>query len=384
MLLAGCLTMNAQTVISSHINLKADTLSVGKYIQSPVPDPAYKKLYLEFAYGDYSLVNPKEAEALKNGVIKSVELVYTRYPKDQDLSELNARRIEFLHLLCPSAFVNPITKWSIISQTNCKSEAAAKNMYHGFVVTYKPAPSAESAARELAHMLDIWNNKTPLTDSSVFKVLQRNKWKDITVATDLTGSMSPYLSQVFLWYKFTFATKDFSEFIFFNDGDMTNDADKKTGRTGGIYYCKSTNKDSVMAMAAKCMKNGYGGDLQENNVEAILYAVKKNPQLKEVIMIADNWAPMRDYGLLSQIKIPVHVILCGLEKGTSINTEYLDLARHTKGSLHTIEEDLGKMSAVAEGKSITLGGFEYKVIGGKFIKTREVSAAGKGVTASVK
>ncbi|MCD6068955.1 MAG: hypothetical protein K0S33_3781 [Bacteroidetes bacterium] len=358
----------SQTTLNTRINIKIDTFSVPKYMAAPIPDPEFKKLYLEFGYGDFALTNPKEIEAVKNGVIKSVELVYTRYPKDQDLTELNERRIGFLHLLCPSLFGNPVTQWSIISQTNCKSEAAAKNMFHGFVIIYKPAPTAESSARELAHMMDVWKNKTVVADSSVLKVFRRNKWTNMTVATDLTGSMSPYLSQVFLWYKLTFATKKFSEFIFFNDGDMTDDRLKKTGKAGGVYYCKGDNKDSVLKTAAVCMKNGYGGDCPENNVEAILYAAKKNPGLKEVIMIADNWAPMRDYGLMSQVKIPVHIILCGQEKGVPINTEYLDLARHTKGSLHTMEEDINKLTELAEGKTIEIGGFVYRVSGGKFLK----------------
>ena len=118
------------------------------------------------------------------------------------------------------------------------------------------------------------------------------------------------------------------------------------------------------------MKNGWGGDIQENNIEAILYAIKQNPDLKEIILIADNWAPMRDYCLMSQIKIPVHVIICVKQEGMPINTEYMDLARHTKGSLHTMEEDIEKLTEIAEGKSIEIDGFEYKVLGGRFIKIK--------------
>ena len=118
------------------------------------------------------------------------------------------------------------------------------------------------------------------------------------------------------------------------------------------------------------MRRGYGGDIQENNIEAIILAINKNPNLKEVILIADNWAPMRDYYLMSQIKIPVHVIICGLIPGMPINTEYLDLARNTKGSIHTVEDDISQLIYIAEGKVIQIGGFEYKIIGGRFTKIR--------------
>lgn len=362
--------VQGQTSLNSRINIKIDTLSVKEYNPDMIPED-FRKIYIEVGFGDHAVIDPKEVDVLKNAVIKSVDLVYTKFPVDQDLTDLNRRRIEYLHLLCPSIFNNSMTQWRIITQTNCTSEKKARSLYHGFVVIYKPAPSAESAAREMAFLASSWKSKS-VRDSSVLKVFKRNKWKNITVATDLTGSMSPYLSQVFLWYKLTFATKDFSEFIFFNDGDMTNDYSKKTGKTGGVYYCKSTVKDTVFKMATRCMKNGWGGDIQENNIEALVYAIKQNPNLKEVIMIADNWAPMRDYCLMSQIKIPVHVIICGLQEGVPINTEYLDLARHTKGSIHTMEEDITKLTEVAEGKTIEIGEFEYKIVGGRFVKSKKI------------
>lgn len=361
--------VHGQTSLNTRINIKIDTLSLKEYNPDMIPED-FRKIYIEVGFGDHAVVNPKEVDVLKNAVIKSIDLVYTKFPVDLDLTDLNRRRIEYLHLLCPSIFNNTMTQWRIITQTNCKSEKKARSLYHGFVVIYKPAPSAESAAREMASLAESWKSKT-VSDSSVIKVFKRNKWKNITVATDLTGSMAPYLSQVFLWYKLTFATKDFSEFVFFNDGDMVNDHLKRTGKTGGIYYAKSTIKDTVFKMATRCMKNGWGGDIQENNIEAILYAIKQNPDIKEIIMIADNWAPMRDYCLMNQIKIPVHVIICGKQDGMPINTEYLDLARHTKGSLHTMEEDIDKLSEIAEGKTIEIDGFEYKIIGGRFVKSKK-------------
>lgn len=361
----------AQTAISSRFAIKIDTVSVETYIPE-TPEEGFKKTYIEFGFGDFEVTDRKEVEVLKNAVIKSIDLVYTKYPADKDLTELNRHRIEFLHLLCPSIFNTNVTQWRIVTQTKCKSEIAARKLYHGFVIIYKPAPTAESAKREMEYLKDVWANKVSIRDSSVLKIFKRNKWKDMTVVSDFTGSMSPYLSQVFLWYKLTFATKDFSEFIFFNDGDETDDRLKKTGKTGGIYYCKSFVKDTVLQTAAKCSKNGFGGDIQENNVEAVLYAVKQNPNLKEVIMIADNWAPMRDYALMSNIKIPVHVILCGLRPDVPINTEYLDLARHTGGTVHTIEKDIADLTKLSEGSNIIIGDYDYKIVGGKFVKGSKI------------
>ena len=327
-----------------------------------------KTIYLKTNYGDYEIVNKEEAEKLVNATIISADLVYTKFPADEDFTELNHRRIEFLHLICPTIFNNTMTHWRLIAQTACKNEYAASILPHGFIITYKPAPSKESAKREWSYLKDVLANRVSLSDSSVFKIFKRNKWKNMTVVTDFTGSMSPYLTQVFLWYNLTFSTKDFTEFVFFNDGDYTDDRLKKTGATGGVYYCNSSNKDSVLNTAARCSRNGSGGDIQENNIEAALTAIKKNPSTKEIIMLVDNWAPMRDYALMNQIKIPVHVIVCGKEKDGPLNTEYLDLALHTRGSVHTVEEDIKNLSALAEGKILTIEGINYKVIGGRFVK----------------
>ncbi len=372
LLLISFQVIKAQTAIRSGIAIKIDTLSVPKYNHSNDYLSDFKTIKINVNYGDFVLENNKEVEVLKNAVIKSIDLVYTKYPVAEDFSQLNKRRIEYLHLMCPSIFNNNMTQWKIVAQTACKNESAARHYFHGFVITYKPAPTAESAALESHCIKDVWMNRTRLGDSSVYKIFVRNKWKNMTVAADFTGSMAPYISQVLLWYKLTFVTKDFSEFIFFNDGDDTPDEKKKTGKTGGIYYCKSTNKDTVLNTAYRCTRNGYGGDVQENNIEACVYAISKNPKLKEIVMVADNWAPMRDYVLSSQIKIPVHIVICGVLPETGINTEYLDLARRTNGSIHTIEEDINGLTKIAEGKSLVIGKIEYRVWGGRFIKLSSI------------
>ena len=74
---------------------------------------------------------------------------------------------------------------------------------------------------------------------------------------------------------------------------------------------------------------------------------------------------MRDYALLTQIDVPVRIILCGVQD--YVNEQYLDLAYHTKGSVHSMEEDLELLSRLAEGKSISFMGKEYVLSKGRFI-----------------
>ena len=81
-------------------------------------------------------------------------------------------------------------------------------------------------------------------------------------------------------------------------------------------------------------------------------------------MVADNWANMRDTSLISQIKLPVKVVLCGAL--SNINTQYIDLAYRTKGSIHTIEEDIVDLRRITEGKVIVINKKRYRLIKGSF------------------
>ncbi|GIV27967.1 MAG: hypothetical protein KatS3mg027_1781 [Bacteroidia bacterium] len=105
--------------------------------------------------------------------------------------------------------------------------------------------------------------------------------------------------------------------------------------------------------------------LKKNVIEAILYGLKKIKEIEHVILIADNWAPVRDINLLPKIKVPVHVILCGVTNGMKINADYLNIAYKTKGSIHTIEEDIDFLIQNASNEFFINGNL-YKLKNGKF------------------
>lgn len=182
-------------------------------------------------------------------------------------------------------------------------------------------------------------------DKVVTEVFERNRqWKNCLVVTDVTGSMYPYMAQFLLWHQQNLDKRSGNhDFVFFNDGDNLPDDLKKVGRVGGVYYKQTANYDSLQAKMTIAMTSGGGGDGPENNLEAIIYGLKQNPHCKEVILVADNWATPRDMELLKLIKVPVHVILCG---ATSMNMEYINIAKQTKGSIHTIEHDLYNLDKV--------------------------------------
>jgi hypothetical protein len=204
------------------------------------------------------------------------------------------------------------------------------------------------------------------SDSTIFAILNRNKdWNNMVFVVDVTGSMSPYTSQLFVWYKLNSTKRHVKSFTFFNDGDNKSDIWKRAGKTGGVYSTAAKEPDDVMKESQVAMMRGGGGDAPENNVEATLEAIEKNPDAKEVFMIADNYANMRDFSLISNITKPVHVLLCGTSYG-AYNTQYLDLARKTGGSIHTLDEDIVDLLKLSEGETIKLGKQMYKIKKGKF------------------
>ena len=153
-------------------------------------------------------------------------------------------------------------------------------------------------------------------------------------------------------------------FVFFNDGDTKKDIDKKIGATGGIYFCKAKTCDDLVNAMKLTLKKGQGGDTPENVIEAILSGIKKIRKPDNIILIADNWAKVRDLSLVTRVKIPVRVILCGVFEGMEINTDYLNIAYKTRGSLHTIEQDITELINQTSGKKFNINGFDYIIKNG--------------------
>jgi len=211
-----------------------------------------------------------------------------------------------------------------------------------------------------------WTDIT-LRDSTILKVIDRHKeWNDMAIVGDLTGSMNPYTVQILLWYKLSLLNNEnrTKNFTFFNDGDR-KDGRKKIGEVGGIYTGIAENYDDVEALALQCMRAGDGGDTPENNIEALLSAIKSCPECSEFVMVADNYASPRDMRLASQVTKPVRIIVCG--GGDAINTNYLKLARMTGGSVHTLNEDLDDLVNKADGSKFMFQGVEYEIRSGEIV-----------------
>jgi hypothetical protein len=191
------------------------------------------------------------------------------------------------------------------------------------------------------------------------------------IIADVTGSMYPYTGQLLQWLKLTLTDKTKRYFVFFNDGDNKEDKDKIIGNTGGIYSIWTNKYDEVEELITKAMTNGSGGDAPENNIEALLESDKLCVNCDSVVLIVDNWAPVKDISLLTKSHKPVKVIVCGVFD--KINKDYLKLVRETKGSLHLMEEDIYNLSEIKEGGTIKIHGVTYKLVKGEFVTASSLS-----------
>lgn len=376
------------------------------------------QLAIAMPFAKEIILNPEQRKYFEEQVVVKIELVYTKYRTSPtfDQKQLNLNRLTELNKLLPDLFKNPLWDFDLISQTNGNSREECNPMFHGFIFTFRPNSSPTTLAAESSYLQKVvdnlikqsdnenpkdklnyelktrWDTKIGYVhdtiwkvnevkqipppdffydhslykDSTVLNAFERNQsWKNFAVVTDVTGSMSPYIAQVFVWLKQQAEKNNAKYFVFFNDGDNKESRKKKPLETGGVYGTTNKGLDAVMQAATRCMNNGSGGgERQENDIEAILLAQQEYETAKEIILVADNFESMRDYKFMDKISKPIHIIACGVKK--RINIEYLDLARATKGSIHISNLDVSDLDKVKQGQKIRIGEETYIFDNGRF------------------
>jgi hypothetical protein len=200
-------------------------------------------------------------------------------------------------------------------------------------------------------------------------VIERNPALDsLLLVVDLTGSMGPYIAQVLdLMEELVINDNPHVSCIsLFNDGDSKPDRKKEVGKTGGIITLNSDiTLENLGKAILKSMKRGSGGDCMENNLEAIIKGWNDCRDCRDIVMIADNLATPRDVSLVSDLKQPVHWVLCGVNE--DINVNYLDLVRANKGFLHTSTSDVANLHLVKDNGIIEIDGYSYQLRRGRFM-----------------
>lgn len=328
-------------------------------------------VHLNVPYAKPTIINADDWSFFKReGKIPyEIDLIYTKYPYDSTkwltaYDKLMTERVKELQKLDPSIQPEKI-KWNLVAQTACSTEVLAKTFFHGWVIKYDIEDDKEDdftaldgkidhkkrVSNHLSQVKGIIAGRKTLKDSLAINTLNKHpEWKNMCVVIDWTSSMYAYGAQVIRWNELHLDEKRIKHLVFFNDGDdyIRKTYVKKPGSAGGIYYCNPNERDSTNSTTSKSpleriiqtmetvMRNGDGGDIPENNCEALFYAQNNLKDFDALVMIADSKADIRDLWLLDKLKIPVHIILCG-SKRQALAADYLNVAWRTKGSLTTIE-----------------------------------------------
>lgn len=335
---------------------------------------------LENGYTKSKIINPEKWKPYDDKiVITQIDIVFTKYPRDKEFWRTNyydllaARVKELINL--DSSLNSSDFEWNLVLQTEPTTEPEAKSMFHGISITYfkisdflkeeedadeTPFQDSTYFARNQLKVKNFIRSQGGDNDSIVFNVFDRNRdWKNALVVMDWTGSMYQYGAQAVLWHTLNFETSGIQNFVFFNDGDEMPDERKIIGQTGGVYYAQAKNLERLINTFYLVGKKGKGGDIPENDVEALIKGMNRFEDFDELILIADNNSCMRDFRLLVNIDVKVNVIVCGASSG--VNPQYVNLAYYTGGSIHTIEQDITHLSSKVKDKEITIGKIPYKL-----------------------
>lgn len=206
-------------------------------------------------------------------------------------------------------------------------------------------------------------------DSTIQEAMDRNWWEwqseKCIVVQDVTSSMTDLLPQTLMWNEMNAGDHSIEHFVFFNDGDGKPSNKKVLGKTGGVYYVVSESLETIQDKANYAASQGNGGDTAENNVEALLFAEEKCPDCRISLMVADNYAPVRDLALAKNLRRTVRILVCG-EIGMPVHADYVTIAALTGGSIHTQILDVDLHDAMSSGQPVIVGDYKYVFQNGRF------------------
>lgn len=364
--------------VGKQFERKFNSMTISKF----APDSFLNCVLLENGYAKSKIINPTQwPPKEKKYRVVEIQSVYTQYPKDKDFwltnyHRLLADRLKELFILDPTLNDRHI-EWTMVLQTSCNSQQQAEKMFHGFAIYYAPiiedtvpakprvfnkADSVNfSKGYEIVERFvheNVFAKERREADSTVYKVLQRHPdWKKTVIVCDWTSSMYAYGSQAALWHSLNYKRSGIKHFVLFNDGGNRSDLFKKNGVVNGVFFADADNIKRLVKLYKDVIIDGDGGDLPENDIEALLRSIRHYQDAKEIVLIADN-SCIRDFCLITRVSKPVKVILCGAKNG--INPQYINLAYRTGGSIHTIEDDIEDLRKnIGEGGDVKIENFEF-------------------------
>ncbi len=214
---------------------------------------------------------------------------------------------------------------------------------------YKTYKGVYTGANTSSYNLDVYNQLRNKTFNK--------RWGFVI---DVTGSMAPYTGQVLALLKTRPELATEEHFSFFNDGNGAPEILKRIGNSGGVYTVKSNHFDSIYQTMERAMRAGSGGDLPENNIEAILRTLKQWPGTDSILMVADAHAPVKDLKIIGFVNKPVLIVLCG-DISNLIPLDYVQIAKQTFGGILTNEGEIRNLHLLKMGQTLELGNSDYQL-----------------------
>ncbi|MDB2363974.1 hypothetical protein N9V83_02995 [Flavobacteriales bacterium] len=360
---------------------------------------------IPYAFDIDTIVNHEEVNNLLEtyGVDKIVyHYSYYRLNPEFDQIKLNQDRKQHLLKSYPVLKSN-IISWKDSVNYDCKNPEECKQVFHGYSI-YLQNGSNLTKKDELSfvdsmmnylrkvntkrlkkkekpkYMKSVWDDRVgwvPDTSSSftietkesiqskipnlINNTISRNNWENSIYVIDITASMSKYYCDFLKVINNNFIDSIPMRIGYFNDGNGKENKNKVIGSTGGIYFYEGFDLEK-MNKTIKQHLFVSSKDSQENDAEGIIEAQEKFKDFDHIILICDNYSPVRDFNLYRNINKPVHIILCGANDG-NINSQYIALAFITGGSIHNIKRDIDISPSMSPGETFRAGNIEYQFNG---------------------
>ncbi|NQY10073.1 MAG: hypothetical protein HRT71_11260 [Flavobacteriales bacterium] len=388
------------------------------------------KIFVEMNFANNQIIDAGTKAMLTDATILKAEIVYTDFPVGADLSALNNTRITKIKSIFPGLKADHI-QWGMIAQTDCPTEVAARNLFHGVVITFLPSPTKGAAMREIELMIKALSGE--LTASIVTsetemeyrivpleelwhtgdKGVTRTKYINIdedtvhyvyksdgpavkklyktekTIAFESDSGIFKVFKRHPEWSDmmvlcdvtgsmFPYTTQFLSWLQLDNNGSRMkqyvffNDGDDKTHDEkviGSTGGIYSERMSEVSKVQELCFKAMLAGSGGDG----------PENNLEAIIAGLEDCDDCEDIVMIADALAPVKDIelLKQIKRpikvvlcgsAYGIHISYFELAKATGGSLHTMENDLIDLMDVNQGEEIVLGGQKYIVVGGYLIK----------------
>ena len=253
----------------------------------------------------------------------------------------------------------------------------ARNEYQNFYLQHRyqqgDYATIEAKIKTVAALdkkeVSLNNNYYANAGEEIRAMLDRNKknWKQKRIVANIDCSMYNYIDELMVWNYSDPEEQKNNQYWLFNGFNYEDPAAADHSRRG-IFPVVENNVEGFFKTIDKIVNFSCRGSRLENVVEALILGARNKASQEDLLFIADNYSDVSDLEKLNELRVPVHVLLTAAEQG--VNENYLEIAYHTGGTIHTLLEDISKerLQALKDGELLSIGRFKYQFFKGRFLK----------------